>query len=94
LNISNTELCPCFSSSFSAEKEAKRQVAKRRLVILLNFGIPPNNYLKAVWLLGSPLIFAFLQTTDIRFQTLEPKAKKGAHSRKATHREPFRLSRR
>jgi len=49
-----------FSSSFSAEKEAKRPVAIRRLVVLLNFGILPSNYLKTVWLLGSPLIFATL----------------------------------
>jgi len=87
LHISNLQsFAHVFSSSSSAEKEAKRpaclparQVAISRLVVLLNFGIPPNNYLKVVWLPDSPLIFAFLQTSDIRFQTLEPKAKKGAH---------------
>jgi len=74
---------PAFFFFFFRRKRSKKACChKAPFASILASGNLPSFCFKAIWLHGSPLVFAFSQTSNIGFQTLESKAKKGAQPRK------------
>ena len=86
---------PMFFFFFFSRKRSKKAGCQKAPFASIPTSVNlPSIYLKAIWLYGSPLIFASFQTPDVRFQTADSRDKKRRAAIQATRCEPLRLSRR
>jgi len=58
---------PMLFFSFFRQKRSKKAGCHKAPFLRLNFGVLPNNYLKAGWLLDSPLIFASFSSLGVKW---------------------------